>query len=513
MALAAVAAGAVKIGAMVGNTAIGVTKVAGSTIRSGAKVGSRATAKGAKKVNAGLKKAILQRKRVQANTFLKNQRRKRKDVELQKRNTKEQELEKRSVSKGRKGIQVPTIARNPLQALIEFLSTILIGWLINKLPQIIEWAEKLISFVKKTVKIIGSFFSNVKDALSGVVDLFKNTAEAIKNFDFTDKDKKIRDSFDKLKESFNKMGKDIEDGKKLFKQVTQKSPQEVMSQERSELMSDPDQVKSEIERVRTGETPTVQPQTPMTGDLFSTIAGGEGGVNSVNRGNAGDTPGGAKSIFGENLTDMTVSEIYAAQQSGKVFAVGKYQIIPITMPGFINYLRGQGIDPDKTKFTEKIQDFYKPYTVDVKRPAVGNYLRGKATINDANLALAAEFASIGVPYNMKKGSYNGTWPKSDIKKGDSLYSGVGGNKASISPEEIQASLRGSNGEKNISPLLRAETNLRMDTTSENIVVIDEQPVPISSPIVRGSSSVVFIPVGPSLNSMLKQQLLLDLAYT
>ena len=53
----------------------------------------------------------------------------------------------------------------------------------------------------------------------------------------------------------------------------------------------------------------------------------------------------------------------------------------------------------------------------------------------------------------------------------------------------------------------------MDTTSENIVVIDEQPVPISSPIVGGSSSVVFIPVGPSLNSMLKQQLLLDLAYT
>ena len=518
MALAAVAAGAVRIGSMVGKTAIGVTKVAGSTIRSGARVGSRATAKGAKKVNAGLKKTILQRKRVQRITFLKNQRRKRRDVELQKRNAREQELERRSVGKGRKGIKVPTVAKNPLQALIEFLSTILIGWLINKLPQIIEWAEKLIAFVKKTVKIIGSFFSNLKDALSSVVDLFKNTAEAIKNFDFADKDKKIQDSFDKLKESFEKMGKDIEDGKRLLKETTQKSPQEIMSQERSELMSDPEQVKSEIERVRTGGTAagvtsTVQPQTPMTGDLFSTIAGGEGGVNSVNRGNAGDTPGGAKSIFGKNLTDMTVSEIFASQQSGKVFAVGKYQIIPITMPGFITYLRGQGVDPDKTKFTEKIQDFYKPYTVNVKRPTVGNYLRGKATINDANLALAAEFASIGVPYDMKKGSYNGTWPKSDIKKGDSLYSGVGGNKASISPEEIQASLRRSSGEKNISPLPRTETNLTMDTTSEDIIVIDDQPVPVASTTVRGSSSVIFVPVGPSLNSILKQQLLLDLAYT
>jgi len=158
MALAAVAAGAVKIGAMVGKTAIGVTKVAGSTIRSGARVGSRATAKGAKKVNAGLKKAILQRKKVQRTTFLKNQRRKRKDAELQKRNEREQELEKRNTSKGGKGIQVPTIARNPLQALIEFLSTILIGWLINKLPQIIEWAEKLIEFVEKNCQDNWKFF-------------------------------------------------------------------------------------------------------------------------------------------------------------------------------------------------------------------------------------------------------------------------------------------------------------------------------------------------------------------
>ena len=256
-------------------------------------------------------------------------------------------------------------------------------------------------------------------------------------------------SFDKLKESFEKMGKDIEDGKRLLKETTQKSPQEIMSQERSELMSDPEQVKSEIERVRTGGTAagvtsTVQPQTPMTGDLFGTIAGGEGGVNSVNRGNAGDTPGGAnylwqKSHGYDRQWDFCLSTIR------KVFAPGKYQIIPITMPGFITYLRGQGVDPDKTKFTEKIQDFYKPYTVNVKRPTVGNYLRGKATINDANLALAAEFASIGVPYDMKKGSYNGTWLRVILKK-VIVYIRVCGNKASISPEEIQASLQ-TGGEK------------------------------------------------------------------
>ena len=53
----------------------------------------------------------------------------------------------------------------------------------------------------------------------------------------------------------------------------------------------------------------------------------------------------------------------------------------------------------------------------------------------------------------------------------------------------------------------------MDTTSEDIIVIDDQPVPVASTTVRGSSSIIFVPVEPSLNSILKQQLLLDLAYT
>ena len=112
----------------------------------------------------------------------------------------------------------------------------------------------------------------------------------------------------------------------------------------------------------TPDTPPSQPSSSApsapsvsgAATLFSVISRGEGGVNSVNRGNAGDTPGGAKSIF-KKITDMTVSQIYNAQQNGQVFAVGKYQMIDITMPGFINYLKQKGIDPDTTRFTEGVQ--------------------------------------------------------------------------------------------------------------------------------------------------------------
>ena len=58
------------------------------------------------------------------------------------------------------------------------------------------------------------------------------------------------------------------------------------------------------------------------------------------------------------------------------------------------------------------------------------------------MELAAEYASIGVPYDMKKGSYNGTYPLRDIRKGESLYSGAGSNYAPAShTEQIRSMLR------------------------------------------------------------------------
>jgi len=185
--------------------------------------------------------------------------------------------------------------------------------------------------------------------------------------------------------------------------------------------------------------PVIPPRKPPMGgkvnfgSLLDLVTSGEGGLNSVNRGNAGDTPGGAKSILGKNLTDMTVDEVHAQQYpyGAGLNAVGKYQIIPSTMEGFIKYLRSQGIDTSKRKFDASIQNMFGPYSINKKRAKVGRFLRGDTSVSldTAQLELAAEYASIGVPYDMKKGSYNGKYPLRDIKKGESLYSGTGSNYA------------------------------------------------------------------------------------
>ena len=160
---------------------------------------------------------------------------------------------------------------------------------------------------------------------------------------------------------------------------------------------------------------------------FETISGGEGGVNSVNRSVAGDTPGGAKSIFGKNLTEMTVGEIMDAQSRDKVFAVGKYQIIPSTMKGFVS-----GSDVKKSdKFTEATQDMFRDYIINQKRPEVGRYLRGETDDpTEAGQALAREFASVGLQY-----AENGN------NRGQSRYAGIAGNAASITPEKIIEALK------------------------------------------------------------------------
>jgi len=198
--------------------------------------------------------------------------------------------------------------------------------------------------------------------------------------------------------------------------------------------------------------PAVQPTEDMgrSGSLFDLISKAEGGVNSVNRGNAGDTPGGAKSVLGKNLTDMTVDEVHTNQYGygGDLFAVGKYQIIPKTMVGFIRYLRSKGIDTSKQKFDERTQDMFRNYMLESKRAKVGKFISGKSinTFKDyseletAQLELAAEFASVGVPRDMKAGEYAPGVPKTDIKAGSSLYAGTGNNRASITPQKTADAL-------------------------------------------------------------------------
>jgi|TARA_B100000035_G_scaffold307305_1_gene310376 hypothetical protein len=139
--------------------------------------------------------------------------------------------------------------------------------------------------------------------------------------------------------------------------------------------------------------------------------GGEQACNAVNRGWAGDTPGGARSVLGRDLTSMTISEVIEAQR-WHVFAVGCYQFIPKTLGSLV--LRS---DFDQRRlFTRRTQQDLAVLLIKFHRPTVWRYLQGeRVSTYQAALSLSKEWASLPHPAD-----------------GRSYYAGRSGNAAKVS---------------------------------------------------------------------------------
>ena len=191
-------------------------------------------------------------------------------------------------------------------------------------------------------------------------------------------------------------------------------------------------------------TPNQSGGVGFAAPLFDLIASGEGGYNSMNQGTRGGRIVGsthdASTILGKNLFDMTVQEVMNHQASGKLYAAGKYQIVPGTMKDFV----ARGGVSKSDMYDAATQEKFPKYVIYKKRPTVGKYLEGKAPLNDAILALSAEFASIGVPEDTPAGAASRIglpgFPKSFRPKGTTFYGGTG-NFAHTGPDKIAAALQ------------------------------------------------------------------------
>ena len=356
--------------------------------------------------------------------------------EYLKRKGREDLLESKSFKAGNSIIgKFKNIILKPIEALWKFFQL----WIVDNLPYIIK---KITIFTKKVriaLASIKSVFVETGSIITGVGRVIKAAIKNISNLDFTDESGEIaaaRRELDESKETLlnsfdeigNVWGRTEEELDFMLKELDE-------GRGIKEIVSDIESGIPYVER----KTPSVGPgsgeqkRRPVSGgsakgdSLFDLIASGEGDYNSVNRGNAGDTPGGANSIFGKNLTEMTVGQVVAAQQRDQVFAVGKYQIIPSTMQEF---LKNSPDIKSTDKFDARTQEKFKDYVINVKRPSIGRYLRGESDDRDAAAqAVAREFASVGL-----------TRPEAGRGRGQSRYAGTGNNAASISPEQVGAAL-------------------------------------------------------------------------
>lgn len=157
------------------------------------------------------------------------------------------------------------------------------------------------------------------------------------------------------------------------------------------------------------EVPPVQFHA-LVRPLADLISQGEGDWNSVNRGWAGDTPGGIQRLTGKTFDKYTVGQVLDMQR-GWLYAVGRYQFIPKTLRYAV---RVSGVSYSD-KFTPDTQDKLFAALLNHKRPAVGSYIRGEhSNKNWALNELAREWASVEYRY------------------GRGYYDGYAGNRAKIS---------------------------------------------------------------------------------
>lgn len=146
---------------------------------------------------------------------------------------------------------------------------------------------------------------------------------------------------------------------------------------------------------------------------------GAAGYNAYNRGTYVGADGKEHIRAADRPIDMsklTLGQVQQLQHAPRrdperLFAVGKYQIIPETMDAGVRTLK---FDPNQ-RFSPSLQDkIFSEYLIVGKRPAIHNYIVGKSdSLHAAQKGLAMEWASFGDP----------------DKNGRSYYGGA--NKASI----------------------------------------------------------------------------------
>lgn len=237
--LAAIAGGLVK-GALVG-AKVGAKVAIKSSLKMGgsiARVGVRSGGAIVKRGGMVVKKSRVTMKKVKTNTskskkidkdkFMKDKKRRAKEAEERRRKEREKLLEGNKDSNEKPNPEMKL--KKPggiLGKIIDFLSTILIGWLVNT-------GLKLVNFIKKVIKSIQNIGQSIKDFFTGIGDFFKkiggaisNAFNTIKSFDISKIGDFIREKFDGIKNAFGNILKKIKGGLGLLKKKEQEDPKKI----------------------------------------------------------------------------------------------------------------------------------------------------------------------------------------------------------------------------------------------------------------------------------------------
>jgi murein DD-endopeptidase MepM/ murein hydrolase activator NlpD len=113
-----------------------------------------------------------------------------------------------------------------LDRIINFASSILIGWLLYNLPTIITGIGDLITRIKSLYGILTGFVSNITNTFQNFGTLLSAVYQDITHFDFTDQSKRVQNAMDDLNVNLDLMRDQFMEGFDLLKTPLGEGPGE-----------------------------------------------------------------------------------------------------------------------------------------------------------------------------------------------------------------------------------------------------------------------------------------------
>ena len=163
--------------------------------------------------NILLKKTKVKRASIARNYILSQRRQ-----EAERRKNREDLIEASSIGGviKRQGKAVASSTKGFLGRIMDFLGTLLVGWLAYNLPSIITMAQELIARMQRLSTIVSGFFSKTISIFRGFGNVLGAVGSNILSFDFTDSNNKVKNAMSDFGSTFDDMQSQFDEVFKLL---------------------------------------------------------------------------------------------------------------------------------------------------------------------------------------------------------------------------------------------------------------------------------------------------------
>jgi murein DD-endopeptidase MepM/ murein hydrolase activator NlpD len=336
---------------------------------------------GLRKNSENLNEVVLKKTKVKresiARNYILSQRRK----EEERRKNKEDLLEASSIGGAvkRQAKVIASSAKGFLGRIMDFLGTLLVGWLLTNLPSIITMAQELIARIQRLYTIVTGFFDNTIKLFRGFGNLLGAVGKNILTFDFTDSKGRVESALKDLGGTFDDMQSQFDEG---FKLLTTSLGEGVVSGEDAAPFGTQYPNESMQEQPSGGTSGSGGKWKPLL-DVISSV---ESSTDKKNNGY--DAQNGAPRGVRPGLSKMTIGEI-ARDAPG---ASGRYQQMPQFLLG---RAKAAGFN-ENTVFSPQVQDVLAIKQIEGRG---GNaWLAGKMSTETFMQGLSQEWAALPNAY-------------------------------------------------------------------------------------------------------------------